>query len=144
MARLILSLVILCGNLQAVASAAELSGHWRFVAVRYAGTERPPPNPDLALIFEFEKDGSDRLLWSRKGIPGGCERRAWYQYANDLLAEVVTWSNPANIAECQADPDMQVGRQSMTPLRLVSGRLELDMSVADQKLTYLWQREDNP
>lgn len=137
MARLIFSLLILISG-AAQATDPRLFGRWQFDSLRYQGQEMPRPNPDLILIFEFREDGTDRLSWTRRDETGFCDRTAVYSAADGVLQELVVWVHPGNRGDCAQDPDMQLGRQASVPYRVENGRLELDLPLSDETLTYLW------
>lgn len=117
-----------------------LSGHWQLTSLFYQGQERPPLNPNLVLQFEFHKDGTNRLFWSRKNETGFCERKAYYAWNQESLLQKVFWTNPENALSCGADPDMQLGRTSVTQAKIENSRLHLYLALGDEPLIYIWKR----
>ena len=123
-------------------AGSEFVGTWQFIGYRYQGHFTPAPNPDLVLLFKFQADGIDDLFWSRKNEVGSCERKAYYQINNGFLQEQTFWVNPNNLPECGQDPDMQMGKKSETPARVIDGKtLEIDLHIDDEPLTYLWTKQ---
>lgn len=118
-----------------------LVGRWKFVGYIYEGLFQPPANPNLVLTFEFIADGTDILRWYRINEPGFCERKGSYSFDGSFLTDEVTWVNPGNAFECYRDPDMTLGKKEVTPLRRNANRLYMDLSLSDQTLTYVWEKD---
>ena len=119
-----------------------LPGTWQFTQLRQQGQLLAPPNPDLILLFRFDSAGNSDLFWSRKNQSGFCEHRGHYVAIDGKLTETVTWINPDNLPECSSDPDMQMGRETTNPYRLVDGKMEMDFNLGNDTLTYIWTRVD--
>lgn len=120
----------------------DLIGQWRYDGFVYEGKRHPIPNPDLNLTFTFFPENRVRLFWNRNNEPGYCEREARYDLTDDKLYQKITWVNPNNAAECQKDPDMQMGTESVTPIRKVSPtELHLIFDLNGKEFDYILRRE---
>lgn len=117
-----------------------LWGRWLFYKLQFRGQERPPFNPDLILHWEFLESGYELLGWEREGQPGFCHRLAKYTYRDSILRNEVVWVSQENAYECSADPDMQMGRKSVTKVTLHDGDLWLHMSINEEPLIYIFKR----
>ncbi|MGE0171050.1 hypothetical protein [Nocardioides sp.] len=104
----------------------EIVGHWAYDGFFYEGQRYPKPNPDLNLIFTFNRDGSHRLFWERRNEGVFCERKGEYVLANAHLTQRVTWVNPENHFSCAQDPDMHMGRE-------VTNKIDVRTSPSGQK-----------
>lgn len=133
----LLSFLTILGHLPK-ADAHSLFGVWQFTAIRYQGTEMPPPNPNLVIIYQFDDDGHNRLFWARKDEKGFCERRGLYVATQSEFLDYITWVNPKNRGDCGQDPDMHLGRLVKNTYRVADGRFELDLPLGDETLTYIW------
>lgn len=134
------------GSANAQRSEPDLSGTWRFVAMIFDGQRMPPRDARLDLKYTFDAQGLSRLAWSYDQWQTLCERRG--RYAVELhddgttVRDEVTWVNGDNRSDCASDPDMQVGRVTRAPFRLSDdGKLQIDIAMSGQWLTYEWQRE---
>lgn len=140
MARLIFMILVLFSGTVFAADENPLLGKWQFMSIRYKGDELPRPNPNLILTFDFGDDGIDTLRWSREGESGFCERKARYTFDGANLSQEVFWINPDNAAECAKDPDMRPDVKTVTPMRKVGEKLEMDFNLNTDPLTYIWEK----
>lgn len=147
MKKIIYTLLFLTGIIARAESlvSKELNGTWKFASYRFQGTERPRPNPNLNLVFEFYSDGMNRLYWTRSDQQGICERIAYYQVSSsentNTLWQKVTWVNPQNRIECAQDPDMKLGQSSATNFNIIDGKLETDIQMGDDIVQYIWEKQ---
>jgi hypothetical protein len=119
-----------------------LVGKWRYFKKIYQGHHMPePPEASLRLYFEFHADGVSRLYWWNEGERNWCERLGRYRIENNKLVDKITWVNPRNSNDCGRDPDMQMGRETATPIVVRDNEWELHMNLGDDTLVYVWQRE---
>lgn len=121
-------------------SSSLLFGKWKFIGYIYQGKFQDPPNPNLVLTFEFFENGTDLLHWHRINENGFCERRGAYTYDGKNLGDEVIWVNPRNAIECNRDPDMNLGKKEVTPLRNEEDKLFMDLPLSEQTLTYVWSK----
>lgn len=145
-----LSLVILgcqtfavSGDDESGMSMSPILGRWKFYKMIYHGQIMDPINPSLHLYFEFESNGENRLFYYRSGEDGSCERRAQYNYDenSERLYQKIFWLSSQNRSDCQSDPDMQMGRESWSTLRVKDNKeLYLEAPLGDDVLTLVWRR----
>lgn len=135
--------LILITNLSTVQAQTppQLIGKWKFTSMFYRGQELPPPNPDLNLYFEFYEGGMNRLFWNRTNESGFCEREAHYEIDGSFLKQLVVWVNPENDFSCSKDTDMQMGTRSLNSFRVSPEKFELDLTLADETLVYIFTRQ---
>jgi hypothetical protein len=125
-----------------VAEVADIVGHWKVEALILDGVRQPPFNPDLVLEFDFFPDGRSRLLWYRNDEDGFCEREGHYVFDGEHLSDEVTWVNPNNRRDCGSDPDMRLGRKTVTRAQLHNGNeLWVYFPVAERELIYVWVKQ---
>lgn len=117
--------------------APPLKGEWVLSGMIYRGTEIEPLNPQLNLRWSFFANGTERLFWERHGERGFCERFAHYEIKDSHIIETVFAVNPLNNSECVQDPDMQVGRQTSTPIEIKQQQILLHLQVGDEELVYI-------
>lgn len=126
-----------------VFAQASIVGHWFYYEKIYRGQLMPePPESTLRLHFRFSATGESQLTWWHEGSPEFCERKGSYSVENNLLIDTVIWLNPANSHECSADPDMQLGRVTKTPISFEGPDLFLHLHIGDDPLIYVWKRLD--
>lgn len=115
----------------------QLHGEWRLSAMIYRGNEVPPLNPNLNLRWSFFENGTERLYWDRSDEDGFCERFANYEVSDGKLWEKVYAVNPMNNSTCNQDPDMHVGRETVTKIEIISQKILLHLSLGDEELIYV-------
>ncbi|MCS6838040.1 MAG: hypothetical protein NZ480_04260 [Bdellovibrionaceae bacterium] len=119
-----------------------LVGSWHFESYILDGVELPKPNPNLKIEFHFYTDGVSRLYWYRTNEKGFCDRYAYYNTTDTDIHELIFWVNPQNRSDCAKDPDMQVGRESVTPYRIdAQGRLLTRVYVGQWDVWYVWVKQ---
>ena len=116
-------------------------GKWQFSKMRFKGELHEIPNPDLQLIYYFYDTGNSRLFWTRKNERSFCERVGIYMIVDEKIKDLVVWRNPGSAPDCYRDPDMELGRIIEFPLRMRDGKLETDIFVGDNVITYIWTRQ---
>jgi len=114
-----------------------LHGEWTMTSMIYRGAEVPPLNPNLNLRWSFYENGTERLYWSRLNEPGFCERFANYKVSDGRLLEKVFAVNPLNNRECLQDPDMQLGRETVTRIDIQPQQILLHLALGDEELIYV-------
>jgi hypothetical protein len=124
-----------------LSTAGDLLGTWQYDGYIYQGNRYPSPNPELYLTFTFRANGRVRLFWSRANENGFCEREAQYTIDQDRLFQKIDWVNPDNLPECQNDPDMQLGRESTTRIKVASGELYFYFHLDDDEFIYVLKQE---
>lgn len=127
-----------------LATSADLIGVWQYDGYIYQGQRYPSPNPDLYLTFTFRDDSRVRLFWNRRNESGFCEREAHYSLKQDQLFQRIDWVNPENLPECQNDPDMQLGRETTTKIRIASGELHFYLHIDDDDFIYVLKQGSKP
>lgn len=122
-----------------------LLGRWEFQRMIYRGQQMEPINPRLHIVYEFQEIGLNRLIYWRDDENGFCERRAiWFYHSSPgLLQQTVVWVNPSNRPDCARDADMQLGRESWTPVSANENLMSTVLPLGDETLTYLWRRLDD-
>lgn len=115
---------------------AELQGAWKLSAMEYKGQNLPLPNPDLFLTWTFYANGTERLYWDRGGEEF-CERFAHFSVADGYLKEVTFALNPKNSIECSRDPDMQMGKETLTQIQILEKQLRLLIPMGEDELVYI-------
>ncbi len=119
----------------------EIVGKWKYKYFIYDGQEYPPSNPDLDMRFEFTQDGVSILRWQVLGQTEFCERKALYAFHTaDLIYQKNVWAHPGNHMSCGSDPDMQLGRESLTPFRVLGPNLELILQLNGKPYVYIFER----
>lgn len=139
-AQLLIALNLFMPPLLSAGPTDEIVGSWVVYKLILDGVERPPFNPDLVIEFTFNEDGTSRLGWYRKDEAGFCERHGLYAFDGEHLRERITWVNPGNNADCSRDPDMQFGRETHQPARIIKGDLHTFFEVDDQTLVFVWRK----
>lgn len=102
---------------QKVKDVTEITQTWLYTGFIYEENHYPAPNPNLQLTFEFTEKGLSKLRWKRSDENFFCERWAQYFLVDSILKQETIWLNPENDASCQKDPDMQMGRITINPIR---------------------------
>ena len=119
-------------------------GSWFLDHIIYKGEERPPFNPDLEIMFDFDAMGESHLFWFRNNEVGFCERKGVYKYESCGLTDTVTWLNPLNLTECGLDPDMQLGHTTITYVDMDGNDfLRLHLQMGEEELIYVLRRVKN-
>jgi len=127
---------------QQTCQSLDISGRWLFYKIIFRGQDRPPFSDNLVLSFEFSPDGKSFLHWERTGENGFCERRGEYTYDGETLRDKIVWVNPKNNWDCGRDPDMQLGKETITPLKVIDGELHTELSLSGEALVYVWKKWD--
>lgn len=129
-----------------VTSSRDLVGAWHYYKKVYKGADMPePPEATLRLYFNFYEDGTDRLFWTYEGTNDWCERSGKFTVEKNILKDEIVWVNPHNSAECDKDPDMQLGRIAETPISLApNGDLEIHLFIDQDPLLMVWKRLGRP
>ncbi len=124
----------------------DLFGNWLFYKMIYKGELMDPLNPQLVMTFNFQDNGQNTLSFHRTDEEGFCERTALWFYNREKqeLHQHVTWANVKNRADCNADPDFQVGHESFSPFKLENDQLYLTVPLADEKVVLVWKRLPSP
>jgi len=120
------------------AKSLNLLGSWQYVAFLYQDQIHPLPDSNLVLIFSFSSNGSESISWTRKGSPGFCQATAVYQVDGDNLDSKIISTNPQNNDDCSNDPDMQVGKESVTPAEIRNGQLFLNIGLSGEDFYYIF------
>ena len=123
---------------------SDLVGAWTYDGYIYRDDRYPLPNPNLHLTFTFRDDDQVRLFWTRRDETGFCEREAFYSIENDLLYQKIDWVNPDNRPDCQSDSDMQLGRESLTRVRIVGDELHFILNLDDEDFFYVLKKTTTP
>ncbi|WP_347357246.1 hypothetical protein [Bdellovibrio sp.] len=118
-----------------------LLGIWVFVGLLYQDRELPPPNPALNIVYQFNSEHENVLRYWRDGEVGFCERRARYTWQGEELYQKVIETHPENASWCSQDPDMRLGFESWTTLRLKQERLYLKVLMGEENLDFIWERQ---
>lgn len=118
-----------------------LLGTWLFSGLLISGEWSPPLNPNLVMEFEFYKDGVSRLKYYRKDEEGTCERRALFEYDEQILVQKVTWLSKENGPRCAEDPDMQMGSETWTPVRIVENQMHMELQVGEETVILVWDKK---
>ena len=117
-------------------------GQWKFSSFIYQETERPPLNPNLHIYYEFYETGTSRLWWYRSDESGFCERIGKFVFENNKLSDHIVWVNDDNNVDCSKDPDMQLGKKSLTPAEIIDQKLNIHLNLGDNPITYVWQKQE--
>ena len=113
-------------------------GDWKWVLMHYQNHFLPPPNPNLILTYHFYPDGTDRLFWTYKNDLGVfCERKGNFTIDDGNIVDTIYWVNPDNAIECSRDPDMQLGKTTITPAKIIEGQLHLFLQFGNNHSLYL-------
>lgn len=121
---------------------SDLYGKWKAIGYYYQDHFIQPEDPKVILLYEFLKDGTDKLFWQYKGETTFCERKGlWFVFEGHLHDEVY-WINPDNGMDCGADPDMQMGRVTQTYFWRDQNRLYIQIPLADEFLYYVWEIQE--
>jgi len=118
---------------------AWMLGNWKLIGYFYHGELRPPLNPNLILVFQFNADGSDDLYWSRVGEVGFCERKGRFNVTGNIYNDEVLSTNPRNAMNCGEDADMQVGKKTSTEIDLTDGRFRLNIGLSGEPFYYVFE-----
>jgi hypothetical protein len=120
--------------------STQLLGKWDYYKYIYKGTIQFPRDQDTHLYYEFIEGGRSVLLWKNDAERMYCERRGLFYNTDKSIVDEVVWVHPSNSRECGQDPDMRVGRTTVTPFRIVEDELHLDLPLGDDFLTYVFKR----
>ena len=119
----------------------ELKGEWKYKFYIYDGQNYPPSNPDLDMRFKFTDENLSILRWQVIGETQFCERHAIYELRSpDLIYQKIVWVHPDNHSSCGADPDMQLGRQSITAFAVEGSRLQLKLELNGKPYIYIFEK----
>lgn len=119
----------------------KIVGHWDYHSYIYQGHEIVLPRESKTkLFYVFDGEGSSELQWSNADDHSFCDRKGVYTYDGKNLQDQVTWVNPENSPSCASDADMQIGRVAVSAARVNGDRLEVDIPVSEEIITYIWYR----
>ena len=117
-----------------------LYGTWQYVGFQFDGRFHPAPNPNLIVQFTFFPRGTSRLRWYRTDEPGFCERDADFKFEDGLLYQKIVSVHPENRSDCATDPDMRLGAESTTPVRMETDRLYFVLELDGREFLYIMDR----
>lgn len=112
-------------------------GAWQYAGLRYDGNFYPNPNANLILTFSFYNDQTAQLIWKYLDDGKTCERKGIYELKDDVLYQKTTWVNPKNHRDCGKDPDMQLGKETVTPVKCEPGELGFRLELNGRELIYV-------
>jgi hypothetical protein len=115
-------------------------GRWRHVGLIYDGTRMPPRDARLDLRYELYESQISRLAWTYDNWRTLCERFAYFEINSNQIVDEVIWVNPENRDECSLDPDMQLGKKSITPFLFEGENLLLEIPFGADSIYYEWER----
>jgi hypothetical protein len=118
----------------------ELLGNWLYYRLYYQDHFQEPLSPELRLTFSFYDNGEDNLQWYRTNQPGTCERRGKFTFDGKNLDDLVIWVSPKNHMSCGSDPDMQLGKHSVTRAEIKDGEFWLYLSLGAEDFVYVFKR----
>jgi hypothetical protein len=118
-----------------------LTGNWYLAGMIYRGQTIPPLNPNLHLRWTFFENGTERLYWDRQGEDGFCERFADYSLTGGNIQERTFAVNPKNRPDCGQDPDMQMGRETLSRLDIEPQQMLLHLPLGDEELIYILKED---
>jgi hypothetical protein len=119
---------------------SQLIGLWMYSGLIFHGAPISKPSPELVIYFQFSSQTENSLFYFRQGQRGFCERTAQYTIKKNYLAQTVKSTNEENADVCSSDPDMQIGKFSMTRFEIVNDQLYLYLSLGDDELIYVWSK----
>lgn len=123
------------------AGAEEIIGEWKYKSFIYDGQPYPPSNPKMDMRFIFSTDGISVLRWFVEGEPEFCERKAVYLLENNhTLYQKIVWAHPGNHMSCSSDPDMQLGRESRSEVKIDGEFLYLNLQLGEKPYSYIFQK----
>ena len=131
--------LLLCVGLMVTRHCPQMDviGDWKYTSYTYEGQTVSIPHPELDLHFTFTKDGISRLSWHPADDGSICERTALFEVrADNELYQKITWVNPNNDPSCAIDPDMQMGKESVTHYRIEPGKLMFDLELGGKPFIY--------
>lgn len=119
---------------------SQLIGLWIYSGLIFHGVPIEKPSPELVIYFQFTSQTENSLFYFRQEQRGFCERKADYTIKGNYLAQTVKSADEENADVCSSDPDMQIGRYSMTRFEIVNDQLYLYLSLGDDELIYVWSK----
>lgn len=119
-----------------------LIGIWIFSSLIYNGEVRPLPNENLKLYYIFSSATQNEIYYYRTNESGHCRRFAEYSNNDQYIEQKITEIDADNAAECSLDSDMQPGAYSKVPYSFQNGQLQLNVSMGDDQLIYVFSRSD--
>lgn len=119
---------------------SQLIGLWMYTGLIFHGVPIEKPSPELVIYFQFTSQTENSLFYFRQEQRGFCERTAQYTIKNNYLAQTVKSTHEENADVCSSDPDMQIGKYSMTRYEIVNDQLYLYLSLGDDELIYVWSK----
>jgi len=111
--------------------------------MEYQGEILPKRDPRLTLKYTFNDNGTSELYWTYDEGQSFCHRKGLYLYneAKSILEDISTWINPNNKADCSMDPDMQLGKRSVTPISWTNcGKLKTEIPLGNETIYYVWEK----
>lgn len=120
-----------------------LIGIWLYTSLIYQGVPYPRPDTNLQMYFIFNTETENQLFYYRNSETGHCKRTAHYFFEQNKIYQTVTNVDSTNAPECADDPDMQLGRESISDLEVTESCMYLTLPLGDETLTYVWQKADS-
>ncbi len=118
-----------------------LIGIWLYTSLIYNGQPTPRPDTDLQMYFNFVNESENEIFYYRKSLPGFCRRLATYRIENNLLIQKITALDPKNADFCSEDPDMQLGRESISEFTVSNETFLLHLPLGEETLTFVWTKQ---
>lgn len=117
-----------------------LIGIWLYTSLIYNGNPIPRPDSDLQMYFTFVNESENEIFYYRKSQQGFCKRVASYRVEQSRLIQKITSVDPKNADFCAEDPDMQLGRESISEFTTNDDTLFLHLPLGDETLTFVWTK----
>jgi hypothetical protein len=118
----------------------QIIGSWRYIGFNYQGEFHPPLDDKLKLVFSFAEDGTSDLSWDYQDSMGMCHRKGEFSIEGNILVDKIVWVDPENMESCGSDPDMQVGRETRTPIQVEGNRFMMSLELSGEPFIYILQR----
>ena len=123
--------------------SCNMLGEWKYVAFEYEGETQPLPNPDLDLRFIFSID-TVLLKWHYEREDEFCESLSEYDLReNNWMYQKVFWLNPNNHSSCAKDPDMKLGKESLTHYSCPENKFFLDLELGGKPFVLVLEKITN-
>ncbi|MGZ3725911.1 MAG: hypothetical protein ACXWQQ_08920 [Pseudobdellovibrio sp.] len=120
-----------------------LLGIWLYTSLIYQGHPIDRPDPSLQMYFIFNNANENELYYYHTSENGSCRRKASYVLENGKLMQKITFVEESNANFCNDDPDMQLGRESVSELQIDGDHLYLKLPLGDETITYVWTKQFN-
>lgn len=118
----------------------QLIGIWLYTSLIYQGHPMPPLDETLQMYFIFNNENENQLFYHHTNREGQCRRTAKYSYSENKMYQKIVDVDTGNASECAEDPDMQLGRESISDLKVTGNCMYLELPLGDETLTYVWQK----